>query len=117
MNEWNCVFIFNNLNEMWNFWKYFLMSVIDKYVLLKIKRIRNNRFLWIINELVGEIYKRDFLKKKVIFINDFLIWKEFKDVRNKVNNLIKKVKCKYFLEKLDVSKCDICKIWWLINEF
>ena len=116
MNEWNRVSILNNPNEMWNSWKHLLMSVIDKHAPLKTKRIRNNRSPWITNELVGEIHKRDFLKKKATSTNDPLIWKEFKDARNRVNNSIKKAKRKYFSEKLDASKCDTRKTWRLINE-
>ena len=80
------------------------------------KRIRNNRSPWITNELLREIYKRDFLKKEATSTNDPLIWKEFKDARNKVNNSIKKAKRKYFSEKLDAGKCDPRKTWRLINE-
>ena len=116
MNEWNRVSILNNPNEMWNSWKHLLMSVVDKHTPLKTKRIRNNRSPWITNELVGEIHKRDFLKKKATSTNDPLIWKEFKDARNRVNNSIMKAKRKYFSEKLDASKCDTCKTWRLINE-
>ena len=43
MNEWNRVSMLNNPNEMWNFWKHLLMSVIDKHAPLKTKRIRNKR--------------------------------------------------------------------------
>ena len=93
-----------------------LKHLIDKHAALKTKRIRNNRSPWITNELVGEIHKRDFLIKKSSSTNDPLIWKEFKDARNKVNNSIKKAKRKYFSEKLDASKCDTHKTWRLINE-
>ena len=88
---------------MWNFWKHLLMSVIDKHASLKTKRIRNNRSPWITNELVGEIHKEIFLKKKATSTNDLLSWKEFKDARNKVNNSIKKAKRKY-LQQL-VCQC------------
>jgi len=57
MNEWNRVSMLNNPNEMWNSWKHLPMSVIDKHAPLKTKRIRNNRFSWITNELLREIYK------------------------------------------------------------
>ena len=106
----------NHPNEMWNSWKHLLMSVIDKHAPLKTKRIRKHRSPWITNELLREIRKRDFLKKKATSTNDPLNWKEFKDVRNKVNNSIKKAKRKYFSEKLDASKCDPRKTWRLINE-
>ena len=101
---------------MWNFWKHLLMSVIDKHAPLKTKRIRNKRSPWITNELLREIYKRDFLKKKATSTNDPLIWKEFKGARNKVNNSIKKAKRKYFSKKLDASKCNPRKTRRLINE-
>ena len=97
MNEWNQVFILNNPDEMWNFWKHLLISVIDiKHAPLKTKTIRNNRYPWITNELVGEIHKRDFLKKKATSTNDALIWTEFKDSRNKVNKSIKKSNANIF---------------------
>ena len=54
------------------------MSVIDKHAPLKTKRIRNKRSPWITNELLREIYKRDFLKKKATSTNDPLIWKTLK---------------------------------------
>ena len=79
-------------------------AFIDKHAPLKTKRIRNKRSPWITNELLREIYKRDFLKIKATSTNDPLIWKEFKGARNKVNNSIKKAKRKYFSEKLDASK-------------
>ena len=116
MNEWNRVSMLNNPNEMWNLWKHLLMSVIDKHAPLKTKRIRNKRSPWITNELLREIYKRDFLKKKATSTNDPLIWKEVKGARNKVNNSIKKAKRNYFSEKLDASKWNPRKTWRLINE-
>ena len=48
--------------------------------------------------------------------NDPLVWKKFKDARNKTNNSIKKAKRKYFSEKLDANKGDPRKTWRLINE-
>jgi len=59
-----------------------LMRVINKHAPLKTKRIWNNNSPRIENELLREIYKRDFLKKKAAFTNDPLIWKQFKDARN-----------------------------------
>ena len=59
---------------------------------------------------------RDFLKKKAASTNDPLIWKQFKDARNKANNSVKKAKRKYFSENLDGNKSDPLKTWPLINE-
>ena len=81
------------------------------------KWVKNKRSPWITNELLREIHKRDFLKKKAASTNDPSIWKQFKDARNKANNSVKKAKRKYFSENLDANKSDPCKTWRLINEF
>ena len=89
---------------MWDVWKQLLTSVIDKHAPLRTKRIKNKSSPWITNELLREIHNRDFLKKKAASTNDPLVWKQFKDARNKTNNSIKKAKRKYFSEKLDANK-------------
>ena len=75
-----------------------------------------SRSPWITNELLRDIHKRDFLKKKAASTNDPLILKQFKDARNKANNSEKKAKLKYFSENLDANKSDLLKTWRLINE-
>ena len=114
--DWNGVTTHNNPNEMWDFWKHLLASVIDKHAPFKTKRVKNKRSLWNTNELLHEIHKRDFLKKKAASTNDPSIWKQFKDARNKANNSVKKAKRKYFSENLDANKSDPRKTWRLINE-
>ena len=114
--DWKRVTMHNNPNEMWDFWKHLLASVIDKHAPLRTKRVKNKRSPWITNELLREIHKRDFLKKKAASTNDPSIWKQFKDARNKANNSVKKAKRKYFSENLDANKSDPRKTWRLINE-
>ena len=63
MIGWKRVTTHNNPNEMWDFWKHLLTSVIDKHAPLRTKRVKNKRSPWITNELLREIHKRDFLKK------------------------------------------------------
>ena len=116
MIDWNRVTTHNNPNEMWDFWKHLLASVIDKHAPFRTKRVKNKRSPWITNELLREIHKRDFLKKKAASTNDPSIWKQFKDARNRANNSVKKAKHKYFSENLDANKNDPRKTWRLINE-
>ena len=37
--DWNRVTTHNNPNEMWDFWKHLLASVIDKHALFRTKRV------------------------------------------------------------------------------
>ena len=114
--DWNRVTTHNNPNEMWDFWKHLLASVIDKHAPFRTIRVKNKRSPWITNELLREIRKRDFLKNKAASTNDPSIWKQFKDARNKANNSVKKAKRKYFSENLDANKSDPRNTWRLINE-
>ena len=84
---------------MWEFWKCPLKGVIDKHAPFKTKRVKNKRSPWITNELLCEIHKRDFLKKKAASTNDPLIWTQFKDAiaRNKPKSLVKKAKRKILI--------------------
>ena len=116
MIDWNRVTTHNNSNELWDFWIHLLASVIDKHTPFRTERVKNKRSPWITNELMREVHKRDFLNKKAASTNDPLIWKQFKDARNKANNSVKKAKCKYFSENLDAKKSDPRKTWRLINE-
>ena len=86
MIDWKRVTTHNNPNEMWDFWKHLLTSVIDKHAPLRTTRVKNKWSPWITNELLREIHKRDFLKRKAASTNDPSIWKQFKDARNKANN-------------------------------
>ena len=76
-------------------WKHPLASIIDKHAPFRTKKVKNKRSPWIANELLREIHKRVFLKKKAVSTNDPSIWKVFKDVRNKANNSVKKAKRKF----------------------
>ena len=61
MIDWNRVTTHNNPNEMWDFWKHLLASVIDKHAPFRTKRVKNKRSPWITNELLRELHKTDFL--------------------------------------------------------
>ena len=93
-----------------------IKGVTDKHAPLRTKMMKNKSCPWITNELLREIRKRDFLKKKAASTKDPLIWKQFKDARNKTNNSVKKAKRKCVSEKLNANKGDPRKTWRLINE-
>ena len=82
----------------------------------ELRRFKNERSPWITNELLREIHERDFLKQKAASRNDPLIWKQFKDARNKASNSVKKAKRKHFSENLESNKSDSRNTWRLINE-
>ena len=116
MIDWNRITTHNNPNEMWDFCKHLLASVVDKHAPFRTKRVKNKRSPWITNQLLRKIHKSDFLEKKAASTNDPSIWKQFKDARSKANNSVKKAKRKCYSENLDANKSDPHKTWRLINE-
>ena len=53
---------------------------------------RNALDPWSTYDLLREMHKKNFRRKKADSKNDPLIWKQFKDARNKANNSVKKAK-------------------------
>lgn len=48
---WDLVYIFEDVDDLWDYWVKFYCQVLDKYVFLKKKRIRGDQLSWIIFEL------------------------------------------------------------------
>ena len=85
------------------------MNLRHFYINRSFKRVKNKRSPWITKELLRQINKRDFLKKKAASTNDCSIWKQFKDARNKANNSVNKAKRQCFLKTLMQTKVILLK--------
>ena len=71
------------------------------------KGLKTNALPGLLMSCCMKYTKETFLKKKATStIIDPLIWKQFKDSRNKANNSMKNTKRKYFSENLDANKSD-----------
>ena len=76
---------------MWEIWKCMLMAlVIDKHAPLRSRRISNRKSPWITKDLRRQIFKRDYLKKKAVSLNNPVAWDQYRQARNQTNNAIKK---------------------------
>ena len=62
------------------------------------------------------MFRRDYLKKRALTSGDPGIWCQYRQLRSRTNNEIKKAKRIYFTNNLDLYKHDIKKTWKLINE-
>jgi Reverse transcriptase (RNA-dependent DNA polymerase) len=72
---------------------------------------------WITKGIINSIRKRDKMYSKTLTIVDNIKYKqEYKMYRNKLNNLIKKVKNNYYKDKITQAEGDTKKVWDIINE-
>ena len=101
---------------MWEIWKCMLMETVEKHAPLKLRWIGNRKSPWITNDLRRKIFKRDYLKKKAVSINDPEAWHQYRQDRIQINNAIKKAKRIYFTENLELNRCNMKKTWKLIND-
>ena len=65
LKQWGSVHCFKDPNEMWATWKSMLMDTIDKHAPCRSRRIGKKRSSWITNDLKRQMFKRDYLKKKL----------------------------------------------------
>ncbi len=114
--HWGNVYCSEDPNKMWEIWKSMLMETVEKHAPLKLRRIGNRKSPWITNDLRRKIFKRDYLKKKAVSINDPEAWHQYRQARNQTNNAIKKAKRVYFTENLESNRCNMKKTWKLIND-
>jgi hypothetical protein len=54
---------------------------------------------------------RDYLKKQYDKNRNNELWKQHKNARNDVNNIIKQAKCDYFKDRIGVAKKDPKQTW------
>lgn len=67
---WDCVFIYDDINDIWVIWYKLFIEVIDCYVLFKKKLVCGNVVLWMILKIIQVInirncFYRRFIKKKI----------------------------------------------------
>ena len=62
------------------------------------------------------MYERDHLKKQAVRFKDDHLWVKYKNVRNKINNLLKVSKKDYAMHKINESRGNSKKTWKVLHE-
>ena len=91
-------------------------QILDKHAPFKKKRIGKKKSPWITPDVVKKMRARDYLKKQYDKNRNNELWKQYKNARNGVNNIIKQAKYYYFKDRIDVAKKDPKQTWKLVNE-
>lgn len=71
---------------------------------------------WWTREIGQQINIRDELYKKAIITNDASHWESYKKQRNKIVNLVRKEKAKYYNEKIDECKGNSIDMWKTLKQ-
>ncbi len=95
-------------------------EVCDKHVPFKSIRFKNNLCPWLENrsDIFDVMHERDFHHNKAIHNkvvnNDH--WVKYKELRNKVNKMMKEAKREYYTNKINDSAGDIKNMWKTLKE-
>jgi hypothetical protein len=108
--DWNEISSSDDPNVMWSMWLTNFTQILDKHAPFKKKRLGKKKSPWITPDVVQKMGARDYLKKQYDKNRNNELWKQYKNARNDVNNIIKLAKCDYFEDRINVAKKDPNKL-------
>lgn len=103
-------------NLMWDCWKTMFLDIVDKHAPIKKKRIKNKKSPWLTASIKKSMINRDKLKSAAIKTNTAEDWLNYKNLKNRLNNEIKKTKTRYYQENFRSNTGKPREIWKSINE-
>ena len=112
---WKLIEELHDPNQIWLTWKALFNKVLDVHAPVRAKRVRNLNVPWIPPDLKAMIFRRDYLKKRAVKNRSDTNWREYCNMRNKVNYKLKASKRKFFINNLDANKGNTRKTWKLLN--
>jgi hypothetical protein len=104
----------NSFDDIWHLFKAKFLEISEIHAPTKTIRVKNRYNPWIDKEILILMYRRDFLKRKAI--NNHLLWKEYKSIRNKVHKLCKLKKKAFFDNLIESNAKDSKSLWKSINK-
>ena len=94
---WQVMDTFNDVNDMWYYWKSLFLDVLDKHApLLKVRRKMRGNDDWLDSGLRSLMRSRSYYRRKhrkTCAVED---WERFKALRNEVNRRVRVAKVEYY---------------------
>ena len=109
--DWSTVYC-SDVNQSWCNFKTIFLQILDAVAPIKEIRLKNRTEPWMNNEILENIRHRDYLlytfKKDRSNRN---MYKEFCQLRNKIQRDVRMAKAEYFSSKIEENKNDSKKLW------
>jgi len=87
--DWFDVFLGKSANEMWNYFKEVVTTLMDAYIPLKSAKFRKKKGHWLKATTVKMIKKRDAAWRKYIQFKSTAKFDRYKSIRNTVNSMVR----------------------------
>ena len=115
LQPWDDILRYYDPNEMWSSWKALFFSVINRHAPTKKKRLKNKASPWLTIELKKLMNERDNFKRTAIKSNSTEDWKRYREMKNSINNRIKRAKKDYYNKKFSACSNNPKEMWKTIN--
>ena len=91
------------------------VTILDKHAPLRQHKVRNTYAPYIDHELRHKMFLHDFYRKQFNKTKPPDTWKQFQQLRNKINIERQKKKTEFFTRKLNEHKGDVRSTWKVLN--
>lgn len=82
--DWNSLRSLSEIDSMWSSFRSMIMSVVDKHMPIKERRIRSDSEKWINDDILSEMRQRDILHRRALKPRDSSDWVLYKAATNRV---------------------------------
>ena len=115
--DWSPVYAAENVNAAYDLFIYMLIILLNKHLPFKESKIRASKIRkpWVTPTLLRYIRKKNKMYKRYLKNKTPLNERNYKTYRNKVNNLLRHAKKRYYSNQLNEARNDIKRTWSIIN--
>ena len=108
--------MFSDVNDALEHWNALFLSVIDRHLPLRSKRVkRQTQPAWFNPLISGAIRNRNLLLAQATRYNTDLLWQEYRIARNRVNHLIRQSKREFYQESIRSNLDNPRQLWRIIR--
>ena len=115
--DWGKFYKSSDVEEMWPLFRENFISLCNKHAPFISVRRRQKPSPWINEEYIRLARERDYMKMKFDKHGAPADWNKYKKIRNRVNNLNKKLKRNYYIKELNDYSNDIKMTWKTLKNF
>jgi len=112
---WHVMDTLEDMDSRWEYWKQLFGEIVDSHIVLKKARVRRKSLPWITQEVRAMMRARSYFCTKAKRGRKVEDWEQYKRLRNRVTQTLKKEKLRYFESLIEQSAKNPKKAWKEVN--
>ena len=113
---WDSVFIFDETDDVLDSWDKLFIDRLEQHCSWRTKRVAwVNQAPWITPAIIKQLQFRDALLKKFGRHRNPSVWADYKKARNKAVGMLRNIKRKFYVSKVEQNENDAKGTWKIIK--